>query len=149
MIRICHMKEFINKEQQQSIVKAIEEAELNTSGEIRVHIESKCKSDAVSRAIYVFNYLKMYDTVQRNGVLVYVAWESRKLAIIGDVGINRRVPSDFWNDIKENMVNSFAAGRFVEGICDAVRAAGVSLKEYFPYQKDDVNEQPNEISFGE
>ena len=93
------MKEFINKEQQQSIVKAIEEAELNTSGEIRVHIESKCKSDAVSRAIYVFNYLKMYDTAQRNGVLVYVAWESRKLAIIGDVGINRRVPSDFWNDI--------------------------------------------------
>lgn len=143
------MKEFINKEDQARIVKAIEEAELDTSGEIRVHIESKCKSDAVSRAIYIFNYLKMYETAQRNGVLIYVAYESKKLAIIGDVGINNRVPSDFWNIIKDNMINSFAAGNVVDGICEAIKAAGVSLKEYFPYQDDDINEQPNEISFGE
>ncbi len=143
------MKEFLTKEEQQKIVAAIEEAELNTSGEIRVHIESKCKGDAVSRAIYIFNYLKMYKTEQRNGVLVYVATESKKLAIIGDVGINQRVPADFWNSIKDNMVAAFVRGAFVDGIADAVRAAGESLKEYFPYQSDDVNEQPNEISFGE
>ena len=143
------MKEFLTKEEQQKIVAAIEEAELNTSGEIRVHIESKCKGDAVSRAIYIFNYLKMYKTEQRNGVLVYVATESKKLAIIGDVGINQRVPADFWNSIKNNMVAAFVRGAFVDGIADAVRAAGESLKEYFPYQSDDVNEQPNEISFGE
>ena len=143
------MKEFLTKEEQQKIVAAIEEAELNTSGEIRVHIESKCKGDAVSRAIYIFNYLKMYKTGQRNGVLVYVATESKKLAIIGDVGINQRVPADFWNSIKDNMVAAFVRGDFVDGIADAVRAAGESLKEYFPYQSDDVNEQPNEISFGE
>ena len=142
------MKNIINKEQQKLIVAAIKEAELNTSGEIRVHIESKCRQDAVSRAIYIFNYLKMYETAQRNGVLVYVAYESRKLAIIGDVGINGKVPSDFWNKIKDDMVKSFAAGEFVDGICNAVKAAGVSLKEYFPYQSDDVNEQPDEISFG-
>ena len=143
------MKEFLTKEEQQKIVAAIEEAELNTSGEIRVHIESKCKGDAVSRAIYIFNYLKMYKTEQRNGVLVYVATESKKLAIIGDVGINQRVPADFWNSIKNNMVAAVVRGAFVDGIADAVRAAGESLKEYFPYQSDDVNEQPNEISFGE
>lgn len=143
------MKAFLSKEEQRTIVAAIEEAELNTSGEIRVHIESKCKDDAVARAIYIFNYLKMYKTQQRNGVLVYVAHESRKLAIIGDVGINQKVPENFWNGIKEDMVKAFASGNFVGGIADAVRAAGVSLKEYFPYHSDDVNEQPNEISFGE
>ena len=143
------MKAFLSKEEQRTIVAAIEEAELNTSGEIRVHIESKCKDDAVARAIYIFNYLKMYKTQQRNGVLVYVAHVSRKLAIIGDVGINQKVPENFWNGIKEDMVKAFASGNFVGGIADAVRAAGVSLKEYFPYQSDDVNEQPNEISFGE
>lgn len=143
------MKAFLSKEEQRTIVAAIEEAELNTSGEIRVHIESKCKEDAVARAIYIFNYLKMYKTQQRNGVLVYVAHESRKLAIIGDVGINQKVPENFWNGIKEGMVAAFASANFVGGIADAVRAAGVSLKEYFPYQSDDVNEQPNEISFGE
>ncbi|MBR5857171.1 MAG: TPM domain-containing protein [Bacteroidales bacterium] len=143
------MNPFLSKEEQQQIISAIEEAELNTSGEIRVHIESKCRIDAVARAIYVFNYLKMYKTRQRNGVLVYIATESRKLAIIGDVGINQKVPADFWNHIKENMVAAFAAGNFVGGIAEAVRAAGNSLKEYFPYQQDDVNEQPNEISFGD
>lgn len=143
------MAAFFNKEEQARIVGAIEEAELNTSGEIRVHIESKCKGDAVSRAIYVFNYLKMYKTAQRNGVLVYVACESKKLAVIGDVGINKKVPADFWNKIKDDMVAAFSKGCFVEGICDAVKAAGLSLKEYFPYQQDDINEQPNEISFGD
>lgn len=143
------MKEFITKEQQSLIIKSIERAELNTSGEIRVHIESKCKSDVMGRAISIFNYLKMYKTERRNGVLVCVAFESHKLAIIGDVGINERVPSDFWDGIKNNMVADFAQGRFVEGICRAVEAVGESLKEYFPYKSDDVNEQPNEVSFGE
>lgn len=143
------MKEFITKEQQRQIVGSIEKAELNTSGEIRVHIESKCKADAVGRAISIFNYLKMYKTARRNGVLIYVAFESHKLAIIGDVGINERVPSNFWNGIKDNMAADFAQGRFVEGICRAVEAAGESLKEFFPYRSDDINEQPNEISFGE
>ena len=143
------MAVFFNKDEQARIVRAIEEAELNTSGEIRVHVESKCKGDAVSRAIYVFNYLKMYETAQRNGVLVYVAHESKKLAIIGDVGINNKVPADFWNTIKDDMIAAFSRNCYVEGICEAVKAAGISLKEYFPYQQDDINEQPNEISFGD
>lgn len=143
------MKALIDRQAQERIVGAIKEAELNTSGEIRVHIESRCKAEAVPRAIYIFNYLKMYETAQRNGVLIYVALQSRKLAIIGDVGINNKVPSGFWNNIKNNMVTSFAAGNIVEGICGAVLSAGESLKEYFPYRQDDVNEQPDEISFGD
>ena len=93
------VRDFLSPEGEREVIDVIRCAEKNTSGEIRVHIESKCKGDAVARAIYIFNYLKMYKTQQRNGVLVYVAHESRKLAIIGDVGINQRVPGNFWNGI--------------------------------------------------
>ena len=94
------LKEFISLADNEKIVAAIKEAELNTSGEIRVHIESTCKSNPYDRAVYIFNYLKMYKTVARNGVLIYVAVKSQKFAIIGDEGINNAVPDDFWDKIK-------------------------------------------------
>lgn len=143
------VKDFIGQDGQQQIVKAIQEAELDTSGEIRVHLESKCAADPLKRAVYIFNYLKMYNTQARNGVLIYVAVESRKFAIIGDAGINNVVPDNFWDSIKECMAAAFSAGDYVGGISCAIKEAGVSLKKYFPYQSDDVNEQPDEISFGE
>lgn len=143
------VKDFISKQGQEEIVAAIKEAELDTSGEIRVHLESKCPADPLQRAVYIFNYLKMYNTQARNGVLIYVAVESRKFAIIGDAGINKVVPDNFWDSIKERMGASFSRGEYVKGLSDAIREAGVSLKKYFPYQSDDVNEQPDEISFGQ
>lgn len=139
---------FFSKDQQASIVRAIEAAELNTSGEIRVHVEPHCKGDACERAVYVFNKLGMYRTEQRNGVLVYLAYESHKFAIIGDKGINDSVPSDFWESVKSVMAGHFAKGDFVGGIVSGVTAAGDKLKHFFPYSQDDVNEQPDEISFG-
>lgn len=143
------IKEFISAEEQKRIVQAIEAAELDTSGEIRVHLESKCAGDPVGRAVYIFKYIKMYETARRNGVLIYVAVNSRKFAIIGDTGINEKVPDDFWDSIKNQMGSDFSHGRFAEGICTAIRSVGRSLKEYFPYKSDDINEQSNEISFGE
>ncbi len=143
------VKEFIGTQGEQQIVQAIKEAELSTSGEIRVHIEAKCPSDPLKRAVYIFNYLKMYNTKARNGVLVYVAVESRKFAIIGDAGINNAVPDNFWDEIKERMRAAFSAGDYVGGISAAIKEAGASLKKYFPYRSDDINEQPDEISFGE
>ena len=143
------VNEFIGKEGKLQIEQAIKEAELNTSGEIRVHIESKCSQDPLQRAVYIFNYLKMFNTQARNGVLIYVAVESRKFAVIGDAGINKVVPDNFWNSIKENMRAAFSQGKYIDGLVEAIREAGVSLKRYFPYQSDDVNEQPDEISFGE
>lgn len=143
------VKDFIGKEGQLQIVQAIKDAELHTSGEIRVHLESKCAGDPLQRAVYIFNYLKMYNTQSRNGVLVYVAVQSRKFAIIGDVGINNAVPDNFWDGIKQRMGEAFSAGNYVEGLSSAIREAGESLKKDFPYQSDDVNEQPDEISFGE
>ena len=143
------VKEFIGNHGKLQIEQAIKEAELNTSGEIRVHIESKCPQDPLQRAVYIFNYLKMFNTQARNGVLIYVAVESRKFAIIGDAGINKVVPDNFWNSIKENMGAAFSQGKYIDGLVEAIREAGVSLKRYFPYQSDDINEQPDEISFGE
>lgn len=143
------VKDFIGDKGKALIEQAIKEAELNTSGEIRVHLESKCSGDPLQRAVYIFNYLKMYRTQARNGVLVYVAVGSRKFAIIGDAGINAVVPDNFWDGIKEQMQASFAEGNYVDGLVQAIRESGVSLKRYFPYQSDDINEQPDEISFGE
>ena len=143
------VKEFIGRNGQKQIVNAIKEAELNTSGEIRVHIESKCTSDPLMRAVYIFNYLKMYKTQARNGVLIYVAVESRKFAIIGDAGINNAVPDNFWEGIKSRMGEAFSKGDYAGGLSRAIKEAGDSLKKYFPYKSDDINEQPDEISFGE
>ena len=140
---------FISKAEQALIVKAIESAELNTSGEIRVHIESSCKSDPVERAIFIFNKLKMFQTKERNGALIYIAFKSRKFAIIGDTGINAKVSANFWDEVKNKLLNYFASGDIVSGLTLAIYMTGEKLKEYFPYQKDDINEQSNEISFGE
>ncbi|MBP5302044.1 MAG: TPM domain-containing protein [Bacteroidales bacterium] len=138
----------LSEEQQLRIVEAIVRAEDCTSGEIRVHVEPKCKTDPVSRAIKVFNRLEMYDTAARNGVVIYLAYETRVCAIIGDVAINEVIPAGFWDGILADMQASFASGNFSEGIIAAVEAVGNALSEYFPYQSDDVNEQPDEISFG-
>lgn len=138
---------FFTPEQKEAMVRAIEEAEKATSGEIRIHIENRAKQTVLDRAAQVFAELKMHKTALRNGVLVYVALEDRQLAILGDAGINVKVPADFWDEIKNRMVEKFRKGEFCEGICEAVLAAGQELKNYFPYQTDDVNELPDEISF--
>ncbi|MBR4771363.1 MAG: TPM domain-containing protein [Bacteroidales bacterium] len=138
----------LSEEQQKRIVEAIVRAEDCTSGEIRVHVEPKCKTDPVARAVKVFNRLEMYDTAARNGVVIYLAYETRVCAIVGDVAINEVIPEGFWDGILADMKVAFAAGSFTEGIIAAVEAVGNALSEYFPYQSDDVNEQPDEISFG-
>ncbi len=138
---------FFSNEEQQRIVAAIKEAELNTSGEIRVHIENRCKGEALERAAEMFYELKMHHTAARNGILFYLAVKDRKFAVIGDEGINRNVEHDFWNDIKDEMTRRFKEERFTEGLVGGILKCGEKLKEYFPYQKDDVNELSDEISF--
>ncbi len=135
------------KEQKAAMVAAIQQAEKATSGEIRVHIENHCRKNVLDRAADVFAQLKMHKTAARNGVLVYVALEDRKLAILGDAGINAKVPANFWEGIKIRMVEQFKQGLITEGIREAVLSAGNALKTYFPYQTDDKNELPDDISF--
>jgi uncharacterized membrane protein len=141
-------KDFFTAEEQENIKQAIIGAEMETSGEIRVHIENSCKGDVLDRAAYVFHHLKMTHTHLRNGVLIYLAISHRKFAIIGDSGINRVVPENFWDDIKEGMLAFFKKGEFSDGLCYAIKASGEQLKKYFPRQADDVDELPDDISFG-
>ena len=138
---------FFTKEQKAEILSSIKEAERATSGEIRVHIETSCKEDVLDRAAWIFNKLNMYKTVDRNGVLFYLAVSDRKFAVIGDGGINAIVSEGFWDEIKEVMEKSFREGNFTEGLTQGILMAGSQLKTHFPYRKDDVNELSDEISF--
>lgn len=142
-------RNFFTTEQKQDIVQAIKNAELNTSGEIRVHIENTCKGDVMDRAAYLFEKLEMQKTELRNGVLFYLAIKNKKFAILGDAGINQVVTDNFWDDIRKKMLDHFMEDRFAQGLVDGITMAGKQLKEHFPYQADDVNELPDEISFGE
>jgi len=136
-----------SSEQQANIKAAIKEAELNTSGEIRVHIASKCPNSVLDCAAFWFEKLKMHKTKLRNGVLFYLATEDKKFAILGDAGINSKVPSNFWDGIKSDMQTSFKQGDFEKGLSVGIKKAGEQLKQHFPYQQNDVNELNDEISF--
>lgn len=141
-------KKFFTAEQQKSIQDAIAKAELNTSGEIRVHIDDKCKGDVLDCAANMFHQLKMNKTELRNGVLFYLAVSDRKFAILGDKGINEKVPANFWDNIKEVMFENFKQQKFTEGLCKGIEMAGEKLKTNFPLQSNDTNELTNDVSFG-
>lgn len=140
-------KDFFSAADELQIMNAIRQAENNTSGEIRVHIENKCKGDVLDRAAQVFDLLKMHKTELRNGVLFYLAVKDRKFAIIGDAGINAKVPDHFWDEIKEMMFEHFKEGDFSKGLSQGIIKAGEQLKSHFQHQDDDVNELSDEISY--
>lgn len=142
-------KDFLTAEEIKAVTRAIADAEKGTSGEIRIHLDERCPGSPMERAEEVFSFLKMDRTKLRNGVLIYVACQSKVFAIIGDKGINDVVPGNFWQDISEVMKKEFSSGRYAAGLAEAVRMAGEKLKEFFPYQTDDVNELPDDISFGQ
>ena len=142
-------KDFFSPEEIKKLEDAIKEAELKTSGEIRVHLEKKCRGNVLDRAAEVFSMLDMHKPKLRNGVLFYLAYGSHKFAILGDSGINTLVPINFWDDIKERMQQKFKEGEFVDGLEGGIWQAGHALSEHFPYQSDDKNELSDDISFGD
>ncbi|MCI4670170.1 MAG: TPM domain-containing protein [Bacteroidia bacterium] len=139
---------FFSKEEDRDIVEAIQKAEKQTSGEIRIHLESRAKMEVEKRAWKVFHQLEMHKTALRNGVLIYMAIKDHKFAIIGDEGINKLVGEGFWEDTAKILSKAFKEEAFVKGLTDAVLSIGEKLKEHFPYEENDENELPNEISFG-
>lgn len=141
-------EDFLTQEEEQEIVQAIAEAEKNTSGEIRVHLEEHSDKEPLVRAQEVFFALKMQETKARNGVLIYIGVHDKHLAIIGDEGINNVVENDFWNCTKDVIIANFKEKQFKKGLVEGVLRAGEQLKKYFPYQSDDTNELSNEISKG-
>lgn len=139
----------LSESNKEAIIKAIKQAELNTSGEIKVHIESKCVSvNAYDRAKVVFDYLSLHKTALRNGVLIYWAYEDQKIAILGDKGINNKVSSDYWNSTLNLISSNFKSQKYQEGLCEAILEIGEKLKLFFPYQGNDRNEISDDISTG-
>jgi len=138
-------KEYFTESRLAEIDLAIKAAEKNTSGEIRLYVEDKCKEDVLDHAAFLFAELEMHKTKLRNGVLFYLAMQDHKFAILGDGGINAKVEDDFWDYIKTEMVTCFKESRFAEGLEKGISMAGKALAEHFPYQDDDVNELSDDI----
>lgn len=143
------IQKYFTEEDKLQIKNAIRVAETNTSGEIRVHVQKLCKGDVLDHAAYTFGKLEMNKTKLRNGVLFFLAMEDRKFAILGDAGINQKVPENFWEEITNGVIQKLKEGKIAEGIAEGIVKAGEQLKTHFPYQDDDVNELSDEISFGE
>jgi len=140
------VEDFLTQDEEAQIIEAIRKAEKNTSGEIRVHLETHTELDAFERAAEVFELLHMNNTKNSNGVLIYVAVDDRTLVILGDSGINEVVPSNFWESTKDVIISHFKNGAMKQGLVDGILKAGQQLKEHFPYKQGDSNELPNEIS---
>jgi uncharacterized membrane protein len=138
---------FLTREQQLQIHDAIKEAEGETSGEIRVHVETSLTGNVLDRAAWIFKRIGMHATDDRNGVLFYLAVKNKEFAIIGDGGINAKVPENFWDKTKVIVQKYFRQEKYAEGLIEGILMAGSQLKEHFPLKKDDTNELPDEISF--
>jgi uncharacterized membrane protein len=96
----------------------------------------------------IFKQLGMNKTADRNGVLILLEVDRREFAIIGDEGIDKFVPADFWESERDLMQSHFRKGEFARGIELVIGQIGEKLKKFFPYQEDDVNELPDTISYG-
>lgn len=144
-----YVSSLLSAEQEQALVDAISQAELNTSGEIRIHLEkSTGNSSAEQRAKQWFGKLEMHKTAEKNGVLFYLAIQDRQLALWAGEGINEKVPANFWQEIIDLMISEFKVGHFSEGLIAGVEKTGKALGEFFPRQDYDVDELSNEISKG-
>jgi uncharacterized membrane protein len=140
------LEDFLSEEDEARVVAAIRQAEKQTSGEIRVHLESNCEGDVYEHALEVFHFLKMDNTKLQNGVLIYVAIARREFVILGDKGINDIVSNDFWNTTRDHMLSEFKKGHFAQGLIQGITEAGEALSTHFPWEHGDTNELDNSIS---
>ena len=141
------LADFIPNEGQRRIADAITAAERHTTGEICVHVTPRCRGNVMKRAVKTFNRLHLYTTKRRNAVLIFIAYDDRKLAILGDTAIHEAVPEGFWDGEVEELTNYLKAGRPVDGLCAIIARMGERLSEYFPGERDDENELSNEVTF--
>ena len=141
-----NVQDFLSPEDEREIVAAIGMAEQNTSGEIRVHIENHTDKKPLERAQEVFYQLKMNETRLQNGVLFYVGVQDHTFAILGDKGINDVVPDNFWDKTKDLVISHFKNNNYKQGLVEGILKAGEKLKEFFPSDKENLNELSNEIS---
>ncbi len=148
MKRRVAIEEWLTHDERARVRSAIREAERHTSGEIRVHLDIPILDEVLEHAAFVFRDLGMDRTKERNGVLLYVSVPGRKVAVIGDAGIHAKLGQAYWQDVLDTVLAHFKDQRFCDGLCAGVEMIGEKLKEHFPWQRDDVNELSDEVSFG-
>ena len=142
------VEDFLTYQEEQEIIEAIRKAERNTSGEIRIHIETTSEIEITERALEVFHFLKMDNTKLQNGVLIYVAVDEKNFVIFGDKGINDVVPPNFWDSTKNIVIDYFKKGQYAKGLIEGILKAGEQLEKHFPWDIQDQNELPDQISKG-
>ena len=141
------LKGFFTPDDERRILSAIRDAESRTSGEIRVRIERKAGNDPMALTRKAFESIGMRNTALHNGILFVLFLEDKKFAILGDDGINKKVPDGFWNKVKNTVQEHFRKGLFTEGLVEGVKEIGEQLATFFPHQRQDRNELPDVISY--
>ena len=141
-------KSFLGVLDHERIVKAIQDAEARSRGEVRVHVSQKLVPDAEAAAARQFESLGMTHTAERNGVLLFVAPVSQTFAVVGDQGIHAHCGPDFWKDVAAAVEADFRAGRFTDGIVKGVTRVGDALATHFPRVEGatDRNELPDDVT---
>jgi uncharacterized membrane protein len=141
-----NLDSIITEQVKRNLEEAIALAERGTSAEVRVHIEDECKEETMDRAAYVFQQLEMHKTELRNGVLIYVALGNRKMAILGDAGINKLMQQSQWDTIKKHILEHFKINDIEGGLIHGLQDIGVLLHAYFPISESDSNELSNQVT---
>lgn len=146
-------RRFLGDEDFDAIARASANAEAHTSGEIRVHLERRVPrgrrgvvGDVLERARDVFWRLGIQRTRERNGVLIYLAIEDRRFAIVGDEGIHARVGNDHWVSMRDLMVEKLKNQQPGEAILSAISETVRVLREHFPRRPDDTDELSDQVS---
>jgi uncharacterized membrane protein len=137
----------ITPAEQNRLLDKIARIEKRSSGEVRIHVSGRRVDDPLKAARRTFASLGMTATARRNGVLVFLSLPSRSFAIVGDEGIDRVTPPDYWDTLRDALAERFAAGRFCDGLVEILDRVESVLAEHFPYQKGDVDELPDDISY--
>lgn len=140
------LEKFFREEDKAALMKAIQEAEKQTSGEIRVHLQQSCKTDPMEEAKKVFEHLGMTRTEKRNGILFFLSLQDHHFVILGDTGIHEKVKEDFWHAIRNRVLDHFKKGEYVAGLEGGIKKCGEKLREYFPYLEGDKNELGDDVS---
>ncbi|WP_373548714.1 TPM domain-containing protein [Haliscomenobacter sp.] len=144
------MIKFLSSDEEKRVIDCIKEAEVATTGEIRIHLQGKVHKTAWEDALEVFDHLKMANTQERNGVLIFIVPKDHQLVIIGDKGIHDQVMNGFWVNVRDEMLKHFRDKDFAEGLCAGVRLIGAKLHKYFPALdggEENPNELPDDISY--
>jgi uncharacterized membrane protein len=141
--------QFLSKKEISNILECIRENESHTSGEIRICIESRCSEvEASIKAKEIFHQLKMYNTKNRNAVLIYIAFKDKVFALHGDRAIFEQVESSFWENQRTQLATYFSKKETLEGMIHCINNLGNELKTHFPSEGEQKNELPDEIIFG-